>query len=97
MAESPYSGSGIPSVTNSFIPDVRISGSAQVIANFLAFKLLKHGTLRDIEPTARVFWYCLPDFWWNIAFFVTQMAFEVRVEGVLAPEPPSSSAAEFQQ
>ena len=62
MAESLYSGSGISLVTNSFLRKFEFPGLLRYLPIPLPFKPLKHGTLRDIEPTARIFCYCLPDF-----------------------------------
>ena len=91
LAESLYSGWGISLVRiASFVS--RISRSAQVTAIcHFPFKPLKHGTLRGLEPTARVCRCCLPDLWWNIAFLLTRMASGVQAQGVLAAAQSMSS------
>ena len=86
MAESLYGGWGISLVrVPSFVS--RISKSAQVTAiSHLPFKLLRPGTLRDLEPTDRICRCCLPDVWRNTAFLLTRVASRVQAQDVFAAQ-----------
>jgi hypothetical protein len=80
MAESLYSGWRISWLRIAFFVS-RISKSAQVTAvSHFPFKPLKHGTLRDLEPTSRICCCYLYGFWWDIAFLLARMASGVQAK-----------------